>query len=201
MDANEFIQNVFNGDVLVTWLEHTLEDQFHSFNEARATYEMALDVLRQTIGKGSVPSVNDVADAVRRQTASNLLFAGALGLKSNWEHFHDPLAPTVLDLDFDVFLREQDAIMLPEYQHAQEVLSRFCGLLSPVQQELYDPVIEYISYLETVGPKLAHLYGHLLGDVILGRFVPGYEPDTVLSDRYRKMVAGYLCEDEVKLSI
>ena len=186
MNMNKLLPDLLPG------FEKYMLEHFEDYQEVHTAYLCALDVLRQTLGESEGPSVEEVKEAINRQTRSNLLFSGALGLKANLEHFRDPLAPTVLDVDFQVFLREKDARILPEYQQAQAVLSRFYRLLTPLQQELYVPVVEYISCLETLAPKLAHFQGHLLGDSLLSSLVPGYKPDPELTERYRSMVNRYL---------
>jgi hypothetical protein len=45
------------------------------------------------------------------------------------------------------------------------------------------------AYLETVGFKLAHLWGFLWGNAFFQEVVPGYTPDTALTARYAQMVS------------
>ena len=78
------------------------------------------------------------------------------------------------------------------------MLSRFCSQLSPGQKEVYETVIEYISYLETVCPKLAHFRGYLQGDALMKQTVPSYQPDAALMEQYRKLLEDYL---DVDLSV
>lgn len=115
-----------------------------------------------------------------------------LGLKSNWDHFIDPMARTVLDVDFDVFLCENTSRRLPEYEKAQAVIDCFMSVRSSSENEMCEYITEYISYLETVGPKLAHYYGFVLGNEIFDRLVPGFCPDSYLASQYRLMLGSYL---------
>ena len=179
------------GKQLVRTLETYLEENFESFAEVRSRYAKAVERLRNE-GSVMVPSVDDVVDAIEKQTASNLFFSGVLGIKANLDHFMDPMARTVLDVDFDVFLREETARRLPAYEKAQMVIDAFYVLLTPTQKELFGDILDYISYLETTGPKLAHYYGFTLGNEILPNLVLGYYPDHVLTVQYRAMLARYL---------
>jgi len=138
-----------------------------------------------------MPSVQDLVSAIECQTASNLIFSGFLGLKANLDHFIDPVARNFLDADSEVYLRENTAHRLPEYERAQEIIDSFYNLLSPSQKEIYDDVVEYTSYLENVGPKLAHYYGYLLGNKILYRIIPGYHADLGVTMRYHARLEEY----------
>lgn len=176
------------GKGIVRELEAYLEQAFEDFPNVQSRYTSALEQLKNDLGRERCPSVDDLVDAIGRQTASNLFFSGVLGIKANLDHFVDPAARTVLDVDFDVFLRENTARRLPEYEKAQDVIDCFFETLSPTQKEVFGDIIQYISYLETTGPKLAHFYGYILGDEILYRVVPGYHSDDVLTMQYRSML-------------
>ena len=173
-------------------LEMYLENNFKSFLSVKSRYLEALEQLRKELGNDVSPSVDDLVDAIERQTASTLFYSGVLGFKSNWNHFVDPMAHTVLDVDFDVCLRESTARRLPKYRQTQAVIDSFCSLLAPQQKQSYESIIEYISYLETAGPKLAHYYGYVLGNDILHDLVLGYYPDAALNIQYRLMLSRYL---------
>ena len=180
------------GKQIVRALETYLEEKFESFPTVHSRYINAIAQLRKELGAAVSPSVDDLMEAIDKQTASNLLFSGALGMKFNLDHFMDPMARTVLDVDFSVFLREEIAIRLPAYVKAQETIDGFFALLTPAQNELFEDIVEYISYMETTGPKLAHYYGYILGNDILYKLVPGYHSDEVLTMRYRAMLGEYL---------
>lgn len=179
------------GKQIVRKLETYLEENFEAFTEVRRQYINAVEQLRAE-PKATSPSIEDVVDAIEKQTASNLFFSGALGIKANLDHFIDPMARTVLDVDFDVFLREETARRLPAYEKAQTVIDAFYVLLTATQKELFGDILDYISYLETTGPKLAHYFGFALGNEILPNLVLGYYPDHVLTVQYRAMLARYL---------
>ena len=121
-------------------------------------YINAIVQLRKELGATISPSVDDLVDAIDKQTESNLIFSGALGMKFNLDHFLDPMARTVLDVDFSVFLREETAIRLPAYVKAQETIDAFFRLLTPTQTDLFEGIVEYISYMETTGPKETIFY-------------------------------------------
>ena len=131
--------------------------EFEDFADAQKQYEYAMATLQTELG---ADAVTDAMEAIQQQAVSNLLFAGALGIKANLNNFINPLARNFLDVDSEIYLREDTSHGLPNYEQAQTVLVRFYARYSPDQQMLYaDAVIAYIYHLKTVAPKLAHYCG------------------------------------------
>lgn len=141
----------------------------------------------------AAPTVDEVISAIYRRISSDLFFAGFLGLKMNLDHFINPMAPncTWPQVDFDDYLQENIAHSLPAYAITEATLSNFYNSLSAQQKEIYGAIEEYESHLEISGPKLAHYYGYLLGDTLLPRIIPGYQPDSVLTLKYNTMLEDY----------
>lgn len=180
-------------ETFVQWMAGESED----FAADYQRYTDAIDALRRELGD----AVTDEIDAIEQQCASDLLFSGLLGLKANLNNFVDPAARNFLDVDFGVYLREETAHRLPQYEHAQKVRDRFYSLLTSAQKETYEDVITYTSHLETVGPKLAHYYGYMLGNELLPRVVPGYHVDSALTIKYNTMLQGYLGEHFLPIAL
>lgn len=168
------IMEQLTGQALTNSLIEFLEQHCEDFPEIRAKYQEAI---AQT-EKGK-----ELADAIAAQAASDMLFSAALGLKANLDHFRDPIARTFLEVDPEIYLRESVAHSLPQYIEAQKILNTV---------GVNDAIIEYTTCLETFGPKLAHYFGYLLGDELLLRIVPGYQPDPLLTIRYRDWVRTYM---------
>lgn len=187
MLTTQTILNQLTGSHIVEALVKVMVEKFEDFSADRQQYIAAMDMLRKELGDAATDEMN----AIERQSASDLLFSGLLGLKANLDNFIDPVARSFLDVDPEVYLREETAHRLPEYERAQEVRNRFYASLSPLQQRTYENVITYTSHLETVGPKLAHYYGYLLGNELLPRVVPGYHSDMVQTSQYTAMLTKY----------
>lgn len=173
------------GRDIVEALIRVMEVNFEDFAEVRDRCHSALRTLQAELGEESI--MEEMA-AIERQTASDLVFSGFLGLKANLDYFIDPVGRNFMDVDPEIYLRENTARRLPEYEKAQEMRKRFYESLSPRQREVYADVTEYVSYLETVGPKLAHYWGFLAGNELLYRIVPGYHSDGALTARYCAMM-------------
>lgn len=188
------------GGEIVDALIQTMAEHFEDFSEAKERYEEAIRILKRGLPKDAVASVEDEEAAIRRQTASNLLFSGSLGLKANLDNFIDPIARNFLDVDSETYLRESTSHRLPEYEEAQKLRNRFYDSLSPAQKKVYEDVTAYVSHLENTGPKLAHYYGYLLGNDLLPRIVPGYHPDEVLTIQYRMMMRDYFGDAVLQIS-
>lgn len=175
------------GKYLAEALVAEMGERFGDFAQVQRRYHDAMGELQKCHGA----CCKDEMEAIDRQIRSLVLFSGMLGLKANWDHFVDPIARSFLDVDADVYLREETAHMLPEYENAQLVRNEFCARLSPAEQEIYQDVLEYTCYLETVAPKLAHYYGYLLGNELLAQVIPGYHPDTAQTAQYEAMLSRY----------
>ena len=171
-------------EALLLWISEIFED----FSEVQAQYRQAVQDLQKALGTEQLSSV---MDAVAMQTSSNFLFSVALGLKANLDNFTDPVGRYFLDVDSEVYLREYTAHYLPKYVKAQNVLDYFYISLTSEQKEMYDSIIAYCSYLETVVPKLGHYYGYILGNRLLPLIVPGYHEDPMLNIRYRMLLKDY----------
>lgn len=188
MITMQSVLNQLTGEEIYRSLIQTLTEEFEDFAAARTQYESAMDSLRTELGE---EVVRDAMDAIRRQTVSDLLFSGSLGIKANLDNFINPLMRNFLDVDSEIYLRENTARRLPEHVQAHQVLKQFYALCSPHRQGLYEDITEYISYLETVAPKLAHYCGYLLGNELLPRVVPGYHGDLALTAQYQRMLRDY----------
>ena len=162
------------------------------FAADRIHFTETISWLETELGQDASPSVAELVDSVEQQIGSTLLFSCCLGIKANLDHFINPIGHTFLDVDPEIYLRENIARQLPDYQRAQDVQEQLYKSLSCSQKEKYDDAITtYISHLETVGPKLAHYCGYLLGNQLFPRIIPGYISDTQLLVQYRHMLKVY----------
>jgi len=177
------ILNQLTGPAITEAMLALPAEKLPDFAEDRRKYQDALK---------KIPGAEAEMQAIDRQTVSHLLFAGALGIKANLDHFRDPVAKSFLDVDAEVYLREETACRMPAYRQAQDARERFYEGLSADQRELYADVTAYTSHLETVVPKLAHYYGYILANTLLAWVVPGYHPDGQQTARYTKMLEEYL---------
>ena len=196
MITMQTILKQLTGEEIYDSLIHFMTEEFEDFAVTREHYERIMDILQIELGEKTVMDANN---AIQQQTVSNLLFTGTLGLKANLDNFINPLTRNFLDVDAEIYLQEETAHRLPEYGRAQSVLGQFYSTLSLDQKEMYEDVIAYVSYLETIAPKLAHYYGYLLGNELLPYIIPGYHADMAVTLQYRKMLKTYFGKELVFL--
>lgn len=168
------IMEQLTGQTLTNSLIEFLEQHCGDFPEIHGKYQEAIAQTEE--GKA-------LAEAIDAQTASDLLFSAMLGMKANLDHFRDPIARTFLEVDPEIYLRETVAHSMPQYLEAQKIRNTI---------DVNDDIIAYTAYMETFGPKLAHYFGYLLGDGLLPRVIPGYQPDPLLTTGYRAWMRTYL---------
>lgn len=183
---------------MVATLVDTMSANSEAFVVDQTNFNETISLLKTELDPNTSPSVDDVVDAIYQQIGSSLLFSCFLGFKANLDHFIDPVSRTFLDVDPEIYLRENIARQLPDYQNAQHNLEPFYATLPPAQKGKYEEdIITYICHLETVGPKLAHYYGFLLGNQLFPHVVPGYVADTQLTLLYRYTLEEY-CQFRIK---
>ena len=177
---------------IVTSLVGVMTENFEDFAADQIRFNETIALLENELGEDATPCVSDMVDAIHQQFGSRLLFSCFLGLKENLDHFIKPISRTFLDVDPEIYLREDVAKHFPDYQNAERVQEQFYAALSPNQQDRYEDITTYICHLETVGPKLAHYYGYVLGNQLFPHVIPGYVADWRLSLRYRHILENYL---------
>ena len=192
MKLAEKILEQLTGNGIVEGLIREMEESFADFAQVRMKYIDVMAVLQQELGDKATPSVSDEMNAISQQAASTFVFSGFLGLKANLDNFIDPICRDFLEVDPETYLREETAHRLPAYTQAQQLRNQFYAQLSAKQQTLYGAVIDYVSYLETLGSKLAHYYGYILGNDLLPRLIPGYHPDMAQAAQYRMQLRRYV---------
>ena len=163
ISVNTFLEKVSYKEI-ITPIVDAMAENFEDFVTDQKRYKQSISVLRNELNDAIFPSVEDLLAAIDQQIGTLLLFSCYLGFKTNLDHFDDPIGHTFLEVDTETYLRENVARRLPDYQSAQLVRDQFYALLTSDQKEKYEDVITYICHLETVGPKLAHYYGYMLGN-------------------------------------
>jgi len=191
MSANTFFEKINYKEIVAKFVDFMVSNS-EEFVADQDSYNQTISFLESELGQHASPSVADLVDAIDQQIGSTLLFSCCLGFKANLDHFIDPVSRTFLDIDSEIYLRENVARQLPNYQSAQRIQEELNTVLSSAQKEKYEEdIITYICYLETAGPKLAHYYGYIFGNLLFPHVIPGYVADAQLTLQYRYKLSAY----------
>ena len=181
------------GKQVVDAMVETLHNQSNDFPAIYQAYLEAVEKLHAHLGPNAKDEIQKYLTAVEQMAASNIYFAGMQGLKMNYDHFINPMAPncTWPQVDYDDYLRPHMADQLPLYETAYRVKEKFEKQLPEELDEAEEAICSYETALECSGMKLAHYYGYLMGNELLYNCIPGYHSDTVLDIKYTHMIEGY----------
>ena len=152
-------------------------------------YIECLELLEKEVG---AEAVEKLKKAINDKNASDIFFSAQLGYKANLDYFRNPIANNFLNSDPSVYLREELAIRMPMHDRAQREIDGFYTSLTDEQKAMTEVITEYDSYLETIGPKLAHYYGFLYANYMLELTEPAYVQDSSVTFRYSRMMEKYL---------
>ena len=170
--------------------------------EERQYYE-SIGVLKDTLGASMKPSVDEYIAAIEEEISAELVYVAWLGFQQNIECFNNPINTMFLKMDYEDFHRERRMATLPQVQHALKTINAFHDVLrtcSGFNHELTEGITSYITYLETVGYKLAHYFGFIFADQFLEHVIPGYCSDMVTTMQYERELEDYLGLDLMKLN-
>lgn len=182
--------NSLVGKPVVDAVVQTLYNQSDDFPKIYHAFLDALNKLHAKLGPDAKREIRKYVTAIEQMCASNLYYCGTQGLKMNYDHFVNPMAPncTWPQVDYDDYLRPHIAVSLPLYETAYRFKEKFEKALPDGLEEITDAVREYEVALECSGNKLAHYYGYLMGNELLTHCIPGYHPDTVLDIKYTRII-------------
>ena len=189
---NQFVDFLL-GKPAVDAAIRTLYNQFDDFPEVYQAFLSAIEKLHAVLGPEAKHEVRKYVTAIEQICASNLFYAGTQGLKMNYDHFVNPMAPncTWPQIDYDDYIRIHIAESLPMHETARRFKEKFEKQLPEELEDVTEAIISYETALECSGMKLAHYYGYLMGNELLPHCVPGYHPDMVLDIKYTHMLEEY----------
>ena len=173
------------------------------FVKEERQYYVSIGVLKDTLGASMKPSVDEYIAAIEEEISAELVYVAWLGFQQNIECFNNPINTMFLKMDYEDFHRERRMATLPQVQHALKTINAFQDVLrtcSGFYHELTEGITSYITYLETVGYKLAHYFGFIFADQFLEHVIPGYCSDMVTTMQYERELEDYLGLDLRKLN-
>lgn len=164
---------------LLQELETTLAQIDPAYAEEQLAYDQAAAQL----------SDHTFAEALETQFAAKLLYVTWQGFCWNLDCYRNPVNKLRLHTDYEELHGESHFPSLPKVRAAEEAIRTATLHFSPEQQELAQQMEDYYAYLETVGFKLAHLWGFQRGNAFFPIVLPGYSPDWAFTSKYIQMVS------------
>ena len=192
-DPKVVLQNVSN----------TLRRIDPNFLQEEQQYLRAVDALKEAVGDSVSPTASEYIAAREQEICAELIYVAWLGFQQNLECFQNPINTMFLKMDYEDFHRERRMATLPQVQHALKTINAFHDVLRMrpgFNHELTEGITSYITYLETVGYKLAHYFGFIFADQFLEHVIPGYRSDIVTTMQYERELEDYLGLDLKKLN-
>ena len=190
-------------EVVLQNVSDTLRKVDPEFIREEHQYYETIGVLRDAIGNSTTPTVDEYIAAVEAEICAELVYVAWLGFQQNIDCFNNPVNTMFLKLDFEDFHRERRMGTLPQVQHAGKTINAFHNVLRSLPEDklnLTEGITSYISYLETVGYKLAHYFGFIFADKFLRHVIPGYCSDMATTIQYERELEEYLDVDLRKLN-
>ena len=190
MHTVKSLMNQFTSpEVVLQNVSNALRQIAPDFVKEERQYYESIGVLKDTLGASIKPSVDEYIAAIEEEISAELVYVAWLGFQQNMECFNNPINTMFLKMDYEDFHRERRMVTLPQVQHALKTINAFHDVLrtrSGFNHELTEGITSYITYLETVGYKLAHYFGFIFADQFLEHVIPGYRSDMVTTMQYER---------------
>lgn len=182
---NECFRNITSPAAILSQAEAVLSQLDPNFDEIHSTYLSAVEMATAVYPE----EAKNYLLASNTALSQELLYLFCAGLQLNAECFYHPVNAEILEMDFEVIYQEYKMAALPAIVQARTQASTAAQLLPT---ESLTPICDYFAYWETVGWKLAHLLGYLLGNQLFVYLIPGYIPNQLTTIYYRKKLSDYL---------
>lgn len=187
------IERLIGPDVFCALIE-TLYNQDEEFRDIYDRHCEFLNNFDDGFSAADHSGIRMLKSAIIQRTCSSLFYAGCLGFKMNYEHYLDPLKPTCVwpCVTFDTYLGTERMRTLPLYYESNKIMENFKSILRAEKLAQFSAVERMSEYLDIVGPQLAHYYGYLAANDLLGYLVPDYRGDVLLDTEYLRMLEQHL---------
>lgn len=182
-------------EVVLQNVSNSLRQIAPEFIKEERQYYETIGVLKDTLGSSMKPSVDEYIAAIEEELSAELVYVAWLGFQQNLECFNNPINTMFLKMDYEDFHRERRMSTLPQVQHALITINAFHEMLrtkSDFNHDLTIGITSYISFIETVGYKLAHYFGFVFANRFLEHVIPGYCSDTCTTLMYTHSLEEYL---------
>jgi len=152
-------------------------------------YKEAVKILLESVDN-ILPSAEEYLAALEERYGYELLYIGWQGFQYNLDCFNAPVNAMMLNGDFEDLHRERRLHTLTSTRRADQTINAFHAVLKENSLlDLTDAISSFYATIETEGYKVAHYFGFLFADRFLPLVVPGYTPDSVLTNTYSMILS------------
>lgn len=184
LTVESLFSQVANPKQILANIKEILAEINPQFSAEEQKYRRAANKLLKSV-EGASPSADQYLTALEVRYGYELLYIGWQGFQFNLDCFNSPINALMLRGDFEDLHRERRLHTLPHTHQPQEVINAFTNALKESNRlELTEDISSFYCTIETEGYKIAHYFGFLFADRFLPLVVPGYTPDSVITDTY-----------------
>ena len=192
MKTNETIFNIFKTDAEIkAGMLELLKNNFEDFRACENEFDIAMTNLTSSLTEEKRALLSELIEVMYMKVVADIKFEAVLGIKNNYEYFKSPMSADFLKCDMGTFMQEKALLTLPVKKELQEKIDRINHILRIEDGEFYECIREYFIYLDTICPKLAHLYGYMAANNILAAFIPGYMCSIEHTQQYLSVIEDY----------
>lgn len=184
LTVESLFNQIANPKQILTSIKEILTEINPQFSAEEQKYRQAAKRLLES-AEGVSPSAEEYLAALEVRYGYELLYIGWQGFQYNLDCFNAPVNALMLHGDFEDLHRERRIHTLSHTHQPQEVINTFHDALKKSNRlELTDDISDFYCTIETEGYKIAHYFGFLFADRFLPLVIPGYTPDSVITDTY-----------------
>lgn len=189
---NTVLDQLTNPSDLYEDLLKTLREIDPNFLAEEKQFQETVASLKSAMTDAEANSLDTYLAAAQEEVAATMIYTGWLGFQLNLDCWKNPISKLMLDQDYEEITQERSFESIPNIKYARLKAEAAAKGIPGNQKDLLSDIGSYFSYLHTVAPKLAHLFGFKLADEFLYHVVPGYFHDQILTVQYARTLEGYL---------
>lgn len=186
------LDQLTNPSALYEDLLETLREIDPNFPAEEKQFQWAVASLKHILSDTDAISLDAYLATAQEEIAATMIYTGWLGFQLNLECWKNPINKLMLDQDYEEITQERSFESIPNIKQARLKAEAIAKTVPEAQKDLISDIGSYFSYLHTVAPKLAHLFGFRLADEFLHHVIPGYHPDKLYTERHKNDVVEYL---------
>lgn len=189
---NSIIDQLTTPEILYNDLLETLRVIDPSYADEEAHFIDAVSRLKEELNEAKSSILDTYLSAAQEEIVAIIVFTSWLGFQLNLDCWKNPVNKLMLDQDYEEIVRERNFDTIPAIKQARIKAEVSVKAIPENQKDLFWDISYFFSYLHTVAPKLAHLFGFRLADKFLYHVIPGYCHDSVCTLQYTRGLENYL---------